>query len=368
MKRFIDTYFPGPADIGNFSKEERTDIRKQYINSVLPVKINNPNNGTYVLEKYLVSGTYGDVFQAINSKGAEVALKITLAQDEDIKEALAYSLLTPTCGAYILCLLDAFKYTLEGDTWLIQVQPLMDGDLLEIVPDYDDIGYLLVILLFAADCLHQQGIAHMDIKPENVFYKNISDTLAYKLGDLGLSCAAQVRKASVGGLVGEINLCKFSGTYIPPDMIRDGLDVGKYITFTQAKKIDLWGIGTTIYLLLAQLNYYPLSMIEKFYSSEIINVANGSFWTNPNSFKQGETVNSKFFTPVLQNTQKYLNQDTIEDALGQLLLLYNKQTPSARDILRQIVRQQGWAKLGEEDAYIEQSKAKFQNDCALPSK
>ena len=350
MPKFIDVYFP----LSNYGTIEK---RKQSLGEFLtnnPLIIKSPT-GEYKLFKYLASGAFGDVFAA-NKDGNILALKISAATTANNNEAIAYKAITPKCGAYMLCLLDAFNYTIGNKTWLVLVQPLMNGDLENISPSFEDTGFLLWNLLQAVDCMYSLGIAHLDIKPENIFYKKVkvSDDYdnIYKLGDPGLAC-------SNNKMIG-LNLCSIHGTFIPPNLIYKAMYLSEPITLEKAHAIDLWAIGATIYDLLQRLDYYREEDMDKIDSSVTESLVNREeFLAYENRILPDEVLRTKFTRRVSENTPIYLNQSTIENALATLL---DYKTPrTARQVLRQIVRDQKWAKPGEEDSYIDKNKRK--SDC-----
>ncbi|XP_042459196.1 wee1-like protein kinase isoform X2 [Zingiber officinale] len=73
--------------------------------------------------------------------------------------------------------------------------------------------------------MHEKGIAHLDVKPENIYFKEG----IYKLGDFG--CATLIDKS----------LCVEEGDsrYMPPEMLND--------KYEHLDKVDIFSLGASVY-------------------------------------------------------------------------------------------------------------------------
>jgi len=87
-------------------------------------------------------------------------------------------------------------------------------------------------LVDAVECLHQHGIAHRDIKIENIMINPV--TMDLRLIDFGFA-----RKEGT-------SILKGTAAYIAPDMF--GPEKTPVFTMEQLKQFDLWSLGITIYL------------------------------------------------------------------------------------------------------------------------
>lgn len=106
-------------------------------------------------------------------------------------------------------------------------------------------------LLYAVEYIHNIGIIHMDIKPENII---VMKDWTIKLCDFGLSCY----KTDI--------LCEKIGTkeFMAPEVI----SLSKNIIYTSSKydeRVDIWAIGCLTYELIIGIpfsNYYSEVVYE----------------------------------------------------------------------------------------------------------
>ncbi|GLT42477.1 hypothetical protein SLA2020_164730 [Shorea laevis] len=94
-------------------------------------------------------------------------------------------------------------------------------------------GKLLKVLFQIAKALqyiHERGIAHLDIKPENIYVKNG----VYKLGDFG--CATLLNKS--------LGIEEGDARYMPQEILNENYD--------RLDKVDVFSLGAAIYELIRQ--------------------------------------------------------------------------------------------------------------------
>jgi wee1-like protein kinase len=78
------------------------------------------------------------------------------------------------------------------------------------------------------DFIHERGVAHLDVKPDNIYVRNG----VYKLGDFG--CATLIDR-SLAIEVGD-------SRYMPPEMLND--------KYENLDKVDIFCLGAAIYELI----------------------------------------------------------------------------------------------------------------------
>jgi serine/threonine protein kinase len=116
----------------------------------------------------------------------------------------------------------------------------MDGDLLDLILE-EKLQLPQKLNIFKQICYalkqcHDNGIAHLDIKPENVLVSALGDSYIVKLADFGTSQMCQDRN-TVSGVKGTLH-------YNAPEVFFqsvDGLD---------GKKADMWSLGILLHVLL----------------------------------------------------------------------------------------------------------------------
>lgn len=123
----------------------------------------------------------------------------------------------------------------------VEVYELMQKniDWLQSLSENDILNMFVKPLLRGLNCLHKNGIAHRDIKAENMMFD--TKTRKAKWIDLGLSCIKECR-----GLVG-------TPETLAPEILHTNMntDLKSWI------KADYWSLGSSIYSMLT-FKYYPL--------------------------------------------------------------------------------------------------------------
>lgn len=132
---------------------------------------------------------------------------------------------------------------------------------------HSNIVLIIRMLLQQLECLHNNNIVHMDIKPENILIvlnSHFEVTYATFI-DFGLSCTKDMFDKSEGAL------CKDSGTleYMAPELINLFSQINiknKVLNYTRSpstlnsyKKTDIWSLGIVFYLLIT--NRFPYELI-----------------------------------------------------------------------------------------------------------
>uniref|UniRef100_A0A158P8F5 Protein kinase C n=1 Tax=Angiostrongylus cantonensis TaxID=6313 RepID=A0A158P8F5_ANGCA len=220
-----------------------------------PVSRNDPPNAERALEfaelyqvlseKVLGSGQFGTVYSAIQRHtGVEVAVKVISKERfskkgngvESMRAEVA--ILQRVCHSGIVRL----EFMCETKDKIFVVMEKMNGDMLELILsqaagrlDERATRFLLVQILSALKYLHNQGIAHCDLKPENVLLSEMNTNFPQtKICDFGYARfigESQFRKTIVG-----------TPAYLPPEvLLRQGYN----------KSLDMWSVGVIIYVTLS---------------------------------------------------------------------------------------------------------------------
>ena len=110
---------------------------------------------------------------------------------------------------------------MEADRLHIQLElcgPSLRGRVQDRQPlPASDVAVLLDCIAAALAHLHERGIAHMDVKPDNIFTSPQPGSTAYKLGDLGTACA--LRPPNGSAPAAGPGVCEGDCRYIPSEVL-----------------------------------------------------------------------------------------------------------------------------------------------------
>ncbi len=189
--------------------------------------------GEYTIERVLGQGGYGTVFQARDSNGRMVAIKVMTIDDAKMKRKFLREVgfWKNLRHANIVRIID---YTVDPQPYL--VMELMEGDLRSQLRqgtkfDMEDIFDIILQVAMGLKYAHDEfQYIHRDIKPENILYKDIT----YKLTDWGLAklSGAETRSGYSGSI-----------PYSAPEQFDP--EFGEIGPWT-----DVWQLGVVFYELL----------------------------------------------------------------------------------------------------------------------
>jgi len=294
---------------------------------------------TYELIQKLGAGTYGTTWMAAQhsegGKDKKVAVKVfsrpgKLDQDkiEDIEEDWTVEInalkkVLSKCSPHAVCIKD---YWFGKDGAYI-VMDFVRGESLkkQIVGGSKGISLskrkndhtLLKNLISGIEAIHSQGVAHQDIKGDNIMYDYDYNDGYYRYIDFGLSC---VKKSNMVEKSRENFPCGTIGTrYTSP----------KEIVQTKGKKVvldwkileahDYWSIGIML------LRWYTFDGSPYYY----INVINDFVDTDKQADKLANTTNSYGVFPYYYNFPK----EMLDCEIGKI------KEPSARVIVGLLLEQ-----------------------------
>jgi len=136
--------------------------------------------------------------------------------------------------------LESFEDTAKGTMYIV-MELCSGGNLIGRLKksrhkgDEHFVATLVEKMLGALNYCHSHGVAHRDIKLENIMYENDKDHAEPKLIDFGFSTSTK------GGMWYRLG----TPSYMAPELCVLGREI-KYDT-----KVDVWALGVTAYLLLA---------------------------------------------------------------------------------------------------------------------
>lgn len=184
--------------------------------------------------------------------------------------------------------------------------------------------YIMYSLLHGLSYLHKIGIAHSDIKPENILINEHLDT---QIIDFGLSCT---KKCKPGGTI----------LFLSPEMIHF-FNLTKQLKLYQVKQADVYSLGIVFYLL-ANLEL-PFHLPSSPYDADQNTSAKeqslnevGMMWNLRNVYKNYTQLFPSHF-----GTNNYID-NAINDFIEEMLVIsterVNKSRPHSQRLLTKLKR------------------------------
>lgn len=211
----------------------------------------------YTVGKRLGEGGFASVYRGGREDDTQHALKISPTGGSDEKyyqnELLRLRQLQGVDS--VIRLIDAFDVEIDETLHHCLVLELADMDLHSVADaatesqsllDRDEAVNIMRQVIDAVEALHNRGLVHTDIKPENILRVDRNGVPVYVLADLG-SCIGMGRPIS--------NNCGTSG-YTPPEKYYDvpfqsmcdrGLITGDAMELSWSYGIDIWEMACTFW-------------------------------------------------------------------------------------------------------------------------
>ena len=151
----------------------------------------------------------------------------------------------------------------EDDFYYIVMELMEGGDVFDRILDLQnytekDARDLAKSLLLAVDYMHQNGVAHRDIKPQNIFLDSKSNNSSIKVGDFGFAKRVHTPKS--------LNLRCGTPSYVAPEILKNQ---------PYDQSCDMWSVGVVLYVLLCGYTPFHEEQQEKMF--ERIKVADFTF-------------------------------------------------------------------------------------------
>lgn len=203
----------------------------------------------YFVDRKLGSGAFGEVFKLLDKrlqpyavkhiKGFSSSASGSMSNKSTTNEINILKNLSHPC---IIKFVDIIRHGDGGASIILEF--MAGGDLLNRIVNHplkrlteDQARGMFYQLTHALQYLHQKGITHRDIKPDNVLLLDNSDDTLVKLSDFGLS------KVVTDGTV----LKSLLGTpnYVAPEII----NTTKLKEYNN--KVDIWSMGVMLFAMLS---------------------------------------------------------------------------------------------------------------------
>jgi len=212
---------------------------------------------TYDLVRKIRKGSFATVWEC-QHKGFKdkFAVKVVKRKgksgnnDEAVMNEVSIMMSMAAHAEKVVQLVDFFE---EPDYFFIVMEFMAGGDVFDRIEEQErytekDARDLVKVLLTAVHSLHQNGVAHRDIKPQNLLLESKDDSSRIKLCDFGFARRVHTPQ-SITQRVG-------TPTYVAPEVLKN---------IPHDERVDMWSVGVTIFVLL--VGYAPFmasSQLELF--------------------------------------------------------------------------------------------------------
>ena len=228
----------------------------------------------YKLGDKIASGSTGAVYQCRHKRTGEIfAVKIA-RRVRGIDEYIMYEVALMRCLArhpqHIVKLCEFFE---DRNFYYLILDYMSGGDVFQRLMEKgtfteDETRQLAYNMLLGLERMHNEGIAHRDIKPQNLLLVSPNDDTSIKLSDFGFSR----REHTPNSLVGTVG----TPTYVAPEILLNDDDDSPY-----DKQCDLWSAGVTIYSLLCGYPPFQDDDSDRLYTQ----IREGQYEFDPNDWK-----------------------------------------------------------------------------------
>merc|ERR1711973_213149 len=211
----------------------------------------------------LGEGSYGKVENCVNVfTGIEYAVKII----EKVPGFFNRSKILKEIEIYHLCrgqenIIQLIEYFEEPNCFYLVFEKMLGGPLLDHIQrrvcfTEAEASRIVRDLAGAVGHLHKQGIAHRDLKPDNVLCANANSTGPVKLCDFDLcSAPISIDTTITPTLLSPVGSLEYMAPEVVDTFLIDDDDDDESICYN--KKCDLWSLGVIMYILLC--GYAPFS-------------------------------------------------------------------------------------------------------------
>merc|ERR1711973_339607 len=252
-----------PEETSNLAEVMKARRRKKKKRSPM---VGNTFSDLYKLTgQSLGEGSYGKVETCVNVfTGIEYAVKII----EKVPGFFNRSKILKEIEIYHLCrgqenIIQLIEYFEEPNCFYLVFEKMLGGPLLDHIQrrvcfTEAEASRIVRDLAGALGHLHKQGIAHRDLKPDNVLCANANSTGPVKLCDFDLcSAPISIDTTITPTLLSPVGSLEYMAPEVVDTFLIDDYDDDDDESICYNKKCDLWSLGVIMYILLC--GYAPFS-------------------------------------------------------------------------------------------------------------
>ena len=239
----------------------------------------------YSLKRELRKGKSGTVWECCHkSSGMTYAVKViprTASPLHDETVLNEVTMVQSLSGSkYVVELLDFYE---EIDNFYLVMEYCVGGDLFDRVLRFThytetEARDLTLILLKAVRTIHRAGIAHRDIKPQNVLLLSNDDNIRVRIADFGYARRVHTPE-SLTDRVG-------TPSYVAPEVLKN---------LPHDQRVDIWSLGVVVFVLL--VGYPPF--LEEDQTTLFHKIRNGEWVFYEDDWKHISNEAKEFVQKVL---------------------------------------------------------------------
>merc|ERR1712222_205874 len=258
-----DSSSSSPEQTSNLAEVMKARRRKKKKRSPM---VGNTFSDLYKLTgQSLGEGSYGKVETCVNVfTGIEYAVKII----EKVPGLFSRSKILKEIEIYHLCrgeknIIQLIEYFEEANCFYLVFEKMLGGPLLDHIQrrvcfTEAEASRIVKDLAGALKHLHAQGIAHRDLKPDNVLCVNSNSPGPVKLCDFDLcSAPVSIDTTITPTLLSPVGSLEYMAPEVVDTFLIDDYDDDDDESICYNKKCDLWSLGVIMYILLC--GYAPFA-------------------------------------------------------------------------------------------------------------
>lgn len=148
-------------------------------------------------------------------------------------------------------ILQLFEYFEEEDRFYLVFEKMQGGTLLANIERRGHLSEREAVVVVqqiakALNFLHQKGIAHRDLKPDNILCERTDEVVPIRICDFDLASGVPVSQTEDNCTTPELLTPVGSVEYMAPEVV----DAWVGESFSYDKKCDLWSLGIILYIML----------------------------------------------------------------------------------------------------------------------
>ncbi|KAG7364801.1 serine/threonine protein kinase [Nitzschia inconspicua] len=231
------------AEAITFSRQTRKQvISDRIVDEALNAQAKTKFDDEYEVLRKIRKGSCATVYECRHKGTKEIfavkiirRAKLKPSEDEFVLNEVSIMQSLSAYGEYVVQLLDFYE---EPEYFYLVMDYMGAGDVFDRIlkkTKYaeSDARKLTKILLKATQCMHEAGVAHRDLKPQNLLLSSEEDDAKIKITDFGFARRVHTPQSLT-------SRCG-TPTFVAPEILKN---------IPHDQSADLWSIGVIVYLLL----------------------------------------------------------------------------------------------------------------------